>query len=267
MTHADAFLHDILTHPDDDAPRLIFADWLEEQGGHASAARAEFIRVQCTLSRQPLPDSRRAELEGREQELLEQYGNEWARPLRGLAKRWVFHRGFIDDVSLRADRLLASAGRRLFSRYPIQRLRLVRGTNTHRHAYNVPALADCEHLRRLRSLDLCGNRLDSGDVRAWVISPHLTNLTALNLSHNRFGDSGLRALAEAPLLAGLTHLNIRHNDFGTAGARALVEALERLAHGPDGLRLRTLEVRDLRLSTGCRRAFLESPLVRPLLRQ
>ncbi|MEZ6127007.1 MAG: TIGR02996 domain-containing protein [Planctomycetaceae bacterium] len=27
-----AFLKEILAAPDDDAPRLIFADWLEEQG-------------------------------------------------------------------------------------------------------------------------------------------------------------------------------------------------------------------------------------------
>lgn len=46
---ADAFLEAILQDPDDDTPRLIFADWLEEQGDSASAARAEFVRVQCVL--------------------------------------------------------------------------------------------------------------------------------------------------------------------------------------------------------------------------
>lgn len=42
-----AFLRDICAHPDDDMPRLIFADWLEEQG---DLARAEFIRVQCRIA-------------------------------------------------------------------------------------------------------------------------------------------------------------------------------------------------------------------------
>jgi uncharacterized protein (TIGR02996 family) len=37
-----AFLRDISANPEDDAPRLIFADWLEEQG---DAARAEFSRA------------------------------------------------------------------------------------------------------------------------------------------------------------------------------------------------------------------------------
>jgi uncharacterized protein (TIGR02996 family) len=32
MNHHQAFLQDILEHPNDDAPRLIHADWLEEHG-------------------------------------------------------------------------------------------------------------------------------------------------------------------------------------------------------------------------------------------
>ena len=33
MTKQDAFLANIIEHPDDDAPRLIYAHWLEEHGG------------------------------------------------------------------------------------------------------------------------------------------------------------------------------------------------------------------------------------------
>jgi uncharacterized protein (TIGR02996 family) len=29
---SDAFLHDIIEHPDDDTPWLIYADWPEEHG-------------------------------------------------------------------------------------------------------------------------------------------------------------------------------------------------------------------------------------------
>jgi uncharacterized protein (TIGR02996 family) len=51
MTAADAhvpFLRAIVAAPDDDLPRLIFADWLDEYG---EGERAEFIRVQCELAR------------------------------------------------------------------------------------------------------------------------------------------------------------------------------------------------------------------------
>jgi uncharacterized protein (TIGR02996 family) len=37
-------LNAIIANPDDDAPRLIYADWLDEQGDEL---RAEFIRLQC----------------------------------------------------------------------------------------------------------------------------------------------------------------------------------------------------------------------------
>jgi len=41
----DAFLRDICEHPDDLTPRLVLADWLEEQGHPTQRARAECIRL------------------------------------------------------------------------------------------------------------------------------------------------------------------------------------------------------------------------------
>jgi uncharacterized protein (TIGR02996 family) len=39
-----AFLRDIIEHPENDTPRLIYADWLEENG---QADRGQLIRLQC----------------------------------------------------------------------------------------------------------------------------------------------------------------------------------------------------------------------------
>ncbi len=48
MSERIALLKAILAAPDDDLPRLVFADWLEENGtSDADAARAEFIRLGC----------------------------------------------------------------------------------------------------------------------------------------------------------------------------------------------------------------------------
>lgn len=44
------FLDAIIAEPADDRPRLVFADWLEEQG---QSDRAEFIRVQCEIAAEP----------------------------------------------------------------------------------------------------------------------------------------------------------------------------------------------------------------------
>lgn len=43
-----ALLRAVIESPDDDTPRLVAADWLEERG---EPARAELIRVQCELAR------------------------------------------------------------------------------------------------------------------------------------------------------------------------------------------------------------------------
>src|SRR5262245_50020718 len=52
----EALLQTIFDNPDDDAPRLIYADWLEERGDPVNVARAEFIRVQIELERPKISD-------------------------------------------------------------------------------------------------------------------------------------------------------------------------------------------------------------------
>jgi uncharacterized protein (TIGR02996 family) len=68
MTDRDALLRAICDAPDDDAPRLIYADWLDE---HGDPLQAEFIRVQIELARNP-PRGRKYALGLREEELWRQ---------------------------------------------------------------------------------------------------------------------------------------------------------------------------------------------------
>src|SRR5438309_11483 len=103
MNQEDAFIEAILQHPDDDTPRLVYADWLEE---HGQGERAEFIRVQCNLARLPDDDPRRATLQVREQKLLKEHEGEWTGPLLGLLSgmvtKWRFRRGFVDELAMEA---------------------------------------------------------------------------------------------------------------------------------------------------------------------
>jgi uncharacterized protein (TIGR02996 family) len=55
MNERAALLRAICETPDDDTPRLVFADWLQE---HGEEERAEFIRVQCEAARLAADDSR-----------------------------------------------------------------------------------------------------------------------------------------------------------------------------------------------------------------
>src|SRR4051812_32708846 len=98
MNQADAFLQAILDDPDDDVPRLVYADWLDDQGEHD---RAEFIRTQLELARLPEDGDRTAELRAREETLLEFNRANWAAPLEPYAYVKAFRRGFPEAVSLR----------------------------------------------------------------------------------------------------------------------------------------------------------------------
>lgn len=124
----ESLLATVIAHPDDDAPRLVMADWLDENG---DGARAEFIRVQCELERlrQECGDGnyaafgrevveRKDALRWRERELLEsmQLGSSpawtgltsyamyvWSEPIAGLlksnAQNWRFVRGFVSAIT------------------------------------------------------------------------------------------------------------------------------------------------------------------------
>ena len=47
MSAEQGLLSAICESPEDDTPRLVYADWLEE---HDQPQRAEFIRAQCALA-------------------------------------------------------------------------------------------------------------------------------------------------------------------------------------------------------------------------
>src|SRR5262245_19339247 len=98
-TEAD-FL-EAIRQTDDDASRLIFADWLEERGD----PRGEFMRIQVELAKW-VPDlDRRTALKAREKELLDRHAVKWLGPLRGLCESWRFHRGLM-HVTMHASHLL-----------------------------------------------------------------------------------------------------------------------------------------------------------------
>jgi uncharacterized protein (TIGR02996 family) len=83
-----AFFRSMLDAPDDDATRLVYADWLEENG---DAARGEFIRVQCE----------RATLEGEAGQLHQQIARQ--EQIRHDREEVVFLRGIRAAVGGRRD--------------------------------------------------------------------------------------------------------------------------------------------------------------------
>jgi uncharacterized protein (TIGR02996 family) len=81
MSIEDAFIQAILSDPRAAAPRLIYADWLEERGESASICRAEYLRVECEWDALLQRDPRRPTLQARLQELRPTVGDDWWRQL------------------------------------------------------------------------------------------------------------------------------------------------------------------------------------------
>ena len=89
----DDLLEAIAESPNDDGPRLVYADWLQQQADERRRARGEYIALACTTVR-PKPAART-------EELLEKYGASWLGPLVGVTRRHVWARGFVDSCELR----------------------------------------------------------------------------------------------------------------------------------------------------------------------
>lgn len=142
-----AFLVDILAHPEDDTPRLIYADWLEE---HGAEERAELIRVQCRLAQQPECLNGRGtlgldwccrvcDLRRHERRILSATGTadapivpqaraNWAPSLRNILPwdmgSWTWCRGFVEAVSCTCQGWVRH-GPHLVREYPLTSVKLL----------------------------------------------------------------------------------------------------------------------------------------------
>ncbi|MFO0929962.1 MAG: TIGR02996 domain-containing protein [Gemmataceae bacterium] len=250
LTHEDAFLASIVEHPDDDAPRLIFADWLDD---HGNADRAEFIRVQVESARVPPSSARGVTLLRREAELRQRGEDEWRTRLPQLdGVSWEgFSRGFVEAVFVETVEQFLQHADALFAAAPLRSVQI--GTLS---AADAARLAVVPDLVRLQELNLGNNpTLGRDGVRALAGSPHLANLTALLLHYNDLGDDAVRDLARSPYLTRLVELYLSGNDLGDPAAVALAGAFPRL---------RDLDLRDNRIADPGVLALADAPERREL---
>jgi uncharacterized protein (TIGR02996 family) len=267
MPEADSFLQAIIDNPDDDAPRLIYADWLDE---HGDPERAEFIRLQCArAARKPAlgPEMSRDQhaLLRREDQLLDRHASTWQRPFAaGPSLSLIFDRGFIESVVAEAHMFVEIAAE-LFRRHPVRHVRLTWRPDdpTYERGRYMQTIAGLQQLARLRSLDLKETHIGSDGVRALAVSEYLGNLFSIDLSNNGIGRAGIRALVEAPWLANVTLLNLSGNEIDPPAARALAAGLEALERNGQ-LRLEEVYLLLNPLGQAGRRAVHDSGTLSPI---
>jgi uncharacterized protein (TIGR02996 family) len=242
LMDASAFLQDIIEHPDDDTPRLVFADWLDDHGNEAERARAEFIRVQIERARLPIDDDRQADLEARERRLAVAHALDWVTTpwdLRNLR----FRRGFPETLLTTAVYL--SERQHPLPHLPIRELSLSFAPGANRQRLRectdlarieslrmrgvaprvfseeaIRVILEAKYLIRLRSLDVSGNMLRDDSLARLLALPVVQQLESLDISSNVLGNATLTSLTALPWPR-LRRLSLSNNQIGVEGVRAL----------------------------------------------
>lgn len=192
----DALLDAVLAAPDDDAPRLVLADWLTERGDPLG----EFIQIQCALGQRifgadgrwvtpgksKLPFESKEALEARQAELLKEHQKRWVEPIRGGVLQWGFRRGFVTEVISNFARFLSAESALL--RVPLERARL---GGLDRKV--LPQVVKARAHPSLKVLVMNNNRLDDRLVAA-LDSPLLRAVRSLDLSSNDLGPACVKSL-------------------------------------------------------------------------
>lgn len=211
----ETFLKTIYENPDDDAPRLMYADWLTEQDD----PQGEFIRIQCELVTLPDEGERRPALVDREQFLLNKHGSKWRKPLLPAVKRMQpqFIRGFIGKVTTTAT-LFPKWVDAIFHYAPAVRALCLTNFLDVRKTARV---AKCSELDRIAELDVGESGLGGNLVEVLLSTPFLKSLRSLDLSDNHLGPAGVRGVAGAMFLHELQVLTMRRCNLGPSAAEAL----------------------------------------------
>jgi uncharacterized protein (TIGR02996 family) len=172
----------VLAAPDDDVPRLVYADWLMERGD----PRGELIALQVERATLHAINPRAAALMGREKALMLTHYKSWQARLPQPCNFW-YVRGFVEKINC-GFRVLTSSS---LEDACIRELQLHTDTGFARHI--APLFSDMA----LRTLDLRGN-LEAADLAA-LQSPHLATVTTLRLVGGFLTAADIRAIHASSL--------------------------------------------------------------------
>lgn len=232
----------IVDAPDDDAPRLVYADWLQSRGD----PRGEFIQLQCQLAAAP-DDERRRAIKIAENKLFAAHGKSWLEPLFHILPaanevfspyKFEFERGFVEEAHVTLDCVRHFGP--LWERAPLlRRLRLMPNMmfSTPIKQPRLDRALDAPQFARLDSLEITLGGGGNAVARELAAAPNLARLRELGLHVSVWGegvgmfaagatelvldDAGVAALASSPHLANVEALLVDSNRITSAGVAAI----------------------------------------------
>ena len=216
MSELDGLIEACRAAPDDDAPRLVWADAV---GGE----RGEFVVLQCRLARDDLSPAEQGALIRRHDELLAAHGREWSGfGDEGGARRYMFRRGFVESVQLNLYKVPWAT---LFQRMPLVRsVHLCGAQRIIEHHKGgepdgpepIPFLAqlfEAPEMQRLDGFEIESMYLRVSDGENDWDNHHVT----------RYGDEALELVRSSGKLSGFRTFAIRE-EFTPRGFQALLDS-------------------------------------------
>jgi uncharacterized protein (TIGR02996 family) len=236
VTEREALYAAVLADPDADAPRLVYADWLEEHApGESDQARARFIR--CEIDAESADEPHAAALQADAAKLFNRFGSAWNLELPTWDEWYdsalVYRRGF--PFQLRTNfRKMHYGGGWLFEVAPIQSLAVTSrdGRPVWYPSLFEPVAGVLPDLGRIRNFEIgpmarLGGSGEGVRQTFQIVAryPSLANLRRLSFAGCALDDDSVRllerALRDAVYRDALEELDLSDNLIRANGATTL----------------------------------------------
>ena len=237
MNDRAAFHAAIRENPDDDVVRLVYADWLEENG---EAERAEFIRLEIEADRLPLDDPERERVNARALQMWKEHSTEWFGPLAREPEDWETERGMLQHLAVSAPDFIEHAAHFIERCEILPSIALMdcgecasalsefrclgRFSDVYLDIYEedlAEVILMNPHLGSIERLDLCNAHIDFGGMVKLVENTSLTRLQTLWMEDARLPTEAGELLASAPWANQLRELRLAGNPINDLGWRDL----------------------------------------------
>lgn len=231
------FLEMIREDPNSDEPRLVYSDWLEEQGDPLG----KLIRIQCELAAIP-----NKSLERESKEILAQHRENWLDPLKPIRDSLEVERGFVKSLGT-SPRLLLQLDETIADLAPVLQNLEVHFVLPSRDQLWIQCL-ETKTIRDVPSLSLRHSMLETksgkGNLDHLLANASEMKLTSLDLSSLEMGNHPVAMLVE--MGTNFKHLRRLH----LAGNRLSDQTVEKLLESPTMTQLEFVDLRRNQLSDG-----------------
>ena len=212
----------IVDNPDADLPRLVYADWLDEQGDPKLSMLAEFIRLDIEAETLPVRSERRKAFDQRQYELLALDRDAVRLPTADWPhESFTLRRGLPERLHCTLKRF-AEGGAAVLELVPITSAAFVHVANTTRDARFAAAAFARPELIRLRNIFVAAP-LEADAFESLAGNPNASNLRELDLQLNdALSSDAATALAHGAIrFTSLTKLELWGTRMTTAARATL----------------------------------------------